>query len=98
MGAFCISPLYPGPEAKLIFTIFRQQFLFDPPLSFFNFAFLLASPLCSFFSLFSLVSCLRVSHSPGPEESRLLAPVFVCIGRQGEAAESPEQGHAEGDR
>lgn len=98
---FVFFPLYPGSGGKLIFTIFRQQFLFDPPLYLFLILpFNLPShfptlPLCS---LFALVSCLRVSHPPGPEESRLLAPVVVRTGRQGEAAENPKQGHAEGDR
>lgn len=46
----------------------------------------------------SLVSCLWVSRSPGPEESWFSAPVFVCTGRQGEAADGSKQGHSERDR
>lgn len=57
MSILHFSPLSPGPADKLIFTIFRLQFLFDPPLYLFPHALL----LCFFFflpSLFVLVSLM----------------------------------------
>ncbi len=103
-------PVSPGPEDKLIFTIFSRQLLFDLPLYLFAFSFSLPSllPLLCFLllpssSLPALCPCLAahascVSHSSGPEESRFPAPGSVLTGRQGEAADGPEQGHSERDR
>ncbi len=82
--------LHPGPQDKLIFTIFRQKLLFDPPLYPFLSVFssdFLPSSLCFIFFLFT-----------GPEESWFPEAVFVHTGRKGEAADCPEQGHTERDR
>lgn len=85
------------PEDKWICTILDNKCrLILLCASFFCFLLPFAPFISTHYSTLWL-SHLCVSHSPGPEESRFPPAVIVCNRRQGEAADSPEQGHSERD-